>query len=37
MIQQRILALSRSQVHPVITAGVLVGILDILAGCVHDR
>ena len=31
MIQQRILAPSRSQVHPVIIAGVLVGILDILA------
>jgi hypothetical protein len=31
VIQQRILAPSRSQVHPVITAGVLVGILDILA------
>jgi hypothetical protein len=31
VIQQRILAPSRSQVHPIITAGLLVGILDILA------
>jgi hypothetical protein len=31
MIQQRGLAPSRSQAHPVIIAGVLVGILDILA------
>jgi hypothetical protein len=34
MIQQRGLAPSRSQAHPVIIAGVLVGILDILAAFV---
>lgn len=34
MTQQRVVAPSRSRVHPVITAGVLVGILDILAAFV---